>query len=99
MIRLLPTAIALALAIFSLIDCIQSDERRIRNLPKWAWFLLIILIPIAGPVIWLLAGRPTRASAGGEASRPTTRTAGFPSPSGPASGPRLPTTTPSSCVR
>ncbi|HEX5334888.1 MAG TPA: PLD nuclease N-terminal domain-containing protein [Propionicimonas sp.] len=78
MIRLLPTAIALALAIFCLIDCIQSDEHRIRNLPKWAWFVLIILIPIAGPVVWLLAGRPTRASAGGDVTWPTTRTAGFP---------------------
>ena len=72
MMRLLPSFIALALAIFSLIDCIQSDERRVRNLPKWAWMLLIVLIPIAGPLVWLLAGRPTRATAGPAASWPTT---------------------------
>jgi len=78
MIRLLPSAIALALAIFSLIDCIQSDEHRVRNMPKWTWMVLIILIPIAGPVVWLLAGRPTRATAGREASRPATKTSGYP---------------------
>lgn len=78
MIRLLPYAIELALVVFCLIDCVQSDEHRIRNLPKWAWIVLITLIPIAGAVVWLLAGRPTRASAGGEVSWPTTRRAGFP---------------------
>ena len=32
-----------------------------RNLPKVAWLLLILLFPVVGPVAWLLAGRPTRA--------------------------------------
>jgi len=92
MIRLLPSAIALALVIFSLIDCVQSDEHRIRNLPKWAWLVLIILIPIAGPVTWLLAGRPTRATAGPQASWPTTtkKTAGFPQYEQPRQRPRAP---------
>ena len=90
MMRLLPSFIALALAIFSLIDCIQSDERRVRNLPKWAWMLLIILIPIAGPIVWLLAGRPTRATNGSAAPRPTTRTTGYPSYEQPRHRPQAP---------
>jgi hypothetical protein len=78
MIRLLPYAIELALVVFCLIDCVQSNEHRIRNLPKWVWIVLIILLPMVGGVVWLVAGRPTRASAGREASWPTTKTAGFP---------------------
>jgi len=78
MIRLLPYAIELALVVFCLIDCVQSDEHRIRNLPKWVWIVLIILLPIVGCVVWLVAGRPTRGSAGREVSWPTTKTAGFP---------------------
>jgi hypothetical protein len=90
MIRLLPYAIELALVVFCLIDCVQSDEHRIRNLPKWAWIVLIILIPIAGPVVWLVGGRPTRASGGGDVSRPTTRTAGFPEYERPRQRPKAP---------
>ena len=90
MIRLLPYAIELALVVFCLIDCVQSDEHRIRNLPKWAWVVVIILLPILGAVIWLFAGRPTRASAGREAPRPSGRTAGFPGYQRPTSRPTAP---------
>jgi len=55
----LPGLVELVLAIFCLIDCIQSDEGSVRNLPKWAWILLILLFPIVGAIAWLVAGRPT----------------------------------------
>lgn len=45
------------LAIYALIDCIQTDEREIRGLPKIAWILLIVFVGIIGPVAWLIAGR------------------------------------------
>jgi hypothetical protein len=90
MIRLLPYAIELALVLFCLIDCVQSDEHRVRNLPKWAWIVLIILIPIVGCVVWLFAGRPTRASAGGGVPWPTTKTAGFPEYERPRQRPKSP---------
>ena len=90
MMRLLPYAIQLALVIFCLIDCVQADLHRIRNLPKWAWIVLIILIPIAGPIVWLLAGRPLRSSAGREAPRPTTHTSGSPEYGRPRQRPKSP---------
>ena len=89
MIRLLPYAIELALVVFCLIDCVQSDEHRIRNLPKWAWIVLIVLLPIVGPIVWLLAGRPTRSSAGRGAPLPT-RTAGYPESERPRPRPKSP---------
>jgi hypothetical protein len=90
MIRLLPYAIELALVVFCLIDCVQSDDHRIRNLPKWAWIVLIILLPIVGAVVWLVGGRPTRAGAGRAASAPPTKTAGYPTYEQPPRRPRAP---------
>ena len=41
-------------------DAVQTDELVIRNLPKLAWIVIILLFPIVGGVAWLVAGRPTR---------------------------------------
>jgi hypothetical protein len=60
MIDLLPGIVELALLVFCLIDCIQSPEIDIRNLPKWAWLLLIIILPLVGGIAWLVVGRPLR---------------------------------------
>lgn len=78
MIRVLPFVIELILVVFCLIDCVQSDEQRIRNLPKWGWIILIVLVPIIGCVAWLLAGRPLRVSGERNVPWPSTKTAGFP---------------------
>lgn len=58
--RLLFPLINLALMIYCLIDCIQTDTPRVRNLPKTLWVLLIVILPLAGGVAWLVAGRPPR---------------------------------------
>ncbi|MFV0459792.1 MAG: PLD nuclease N-terminal domain-containing protein [Actinomycetales bacterium] len=58
MLRWLPVIVQLALLVYCLVDCVQADERRIRILPRWAWVLIIIILPIAGGLGWLLAGRP-----------------------------------------
>ena len=50
----------LVLWVYALLDVITSDETRIRNLPKWGWFVIVLLLgetPI-GPVLWFVAGRP-----------------------------------------
>jgi hypothetical protein len=68
------------LAIYALIDCIQTDESEIRGLPKIGWIVLIVLVGIVGPVAWLIAGRArtgrSRLSLPGsrDSSSPPTRT-------------------------
>lgn len=57
MIRVLPVLIGLGLAIYALIDCIQTDESKIRGLPKVFWIILIVLITFVGPIAWLIAGK------------------------------------------
>lgn len=58
MLRALPVVAAVVLLVYCLIDCIQADERRVRNLPRLLWLVVIIAVPIVGPVAWLVAGRP-----------------------------------------
>ena len=75
MTRVLPVIAAVALAVYCLVECVQTDRRLVRYLPKLMWFFLI-LIPVIGPVAWLLAGRPRASRPGprpgsGRGSRPT----------------------------
>jgi len=60
MIRVLPVLIELGLLIYCLIDCIQADPAAVRNLPRWAWIVLILLFPLVGGIAWLVVGRPAR---------------------------------------
>lgn len=82
MIRVLPAVLEFALLVFCLIDCVQSDRDRIRNLPKAVWIVLILLVPVVGAVVWLVAGRPHGSARGrGAPSRLEHRSAtatGFP---------------------
>lgn len=60
MLRYLPVVLSLALTIYCVVDAIQADDAEVRNLPKPAWLILILLFPVVGPAAWLLAGRPPR---------------------------------------
>lgn len=64
----LPYALIAALTIYSLVDCSATSMSEIRNLPKWAWILLMILVAPLGAIAYLIAGRPRR---GGAGRRPT----------------------------
>jgi hypothetical protein len=56
MLRALFYAIPLVLAIFAIVDCVQTPDGEVRGLPRFAWLLIIVFIPIAGPIAWLMAG-------------------------------------------
>jgi hypothetical protein len=62
MLRVAPAVFELGLLVFCLIECIQAPEGEIRNLPRWGWLILIILVPLVGGIAWLVAGRPLRSS-------------------------------------
>lgn len=73
-------AVALAfasilLAALALISCLSiEDQTKIRNLPRYLWVLLIVLVPLVGAGAWFVAGRPV--PEGG--SRPGWPVGGFP---------------------
>jgi hypothetical protein len=64
MIRLLPWLLTIAVTIYAVVDCIQTDDDQVRGLPKLLWLLLILLFPIVGSIAWFIAGRPQRGPAG-----------------------------------
>jgi hypothetical protein len=77
-IEILPGFIEIVLLVFCLIDCIQTDSLLVRNLPKIAWIVLIIIVPLVGGIAWLVAGRPLRGAQNSSVPWRATQTAGFP---------------------
>jgi hypothetical protein len=55
----LPALIAVGLFVYCLVECLQAADYEVRTLPKPAWLFLIVL-PVIGPLLWLIAGRPHR---------------------------------------
>lgn len=53
--------VVLALWVYCLFDVIASEAMLIRNLPKMAWLLIVLLLGVFGSVAWLLLGRPLNA--------------------------------------
>ncbi len=50
----------LVLWVFALLDVLTTPPERVRNLPKWGWFVVVLLLGelAIGPVLWCVAGRP-----------------------------------------
>ncbi|MEV8405615.1 PLD nuclease N-terminal domain-containing protein [Streptomyces niveus] len=68
MLRVLMILVPLALSIYAFIDCITTDEKDVRHIPKPVWAILVLLFPLVGSIAWLMVGRKPTAgtrSAGG----------------------------------
>jgi hypothetical protein len=50
--------LTLGLWIFCLADVVTTERGACRTLPKLLWLVLVLLLPLAGSIIWLVAGRP-----------------------------------------
>lgn len=54
----LPALAYLGLIVYSVIDCLQTPVEELPR-PSRAWWITgILVIPVIGAVVWLLAGRP-----------------------------------------
>jgi hypothetical protein len=61
--------VVVILTIYTVVDCALFDRSRIRGLPRWAWILIIVFIPVIGPILWLLIGRGRRNQPVGRTTR------------------------------
>lgn len=53
---------AVLLAALAVISCLSvEDKRKISLLPRFVWMLIILLVPVFGPVAWFVFGRPAPA--------------------------------------
>jgi len=47
--------------VFVLVFAASAEPSAVRNLPKWAWLLLLIFVPVIGGILYLVFGRPLSA--------------------------------------
>ncbi len=55
-VQLFLGVLSFAFAVFCLVDAIGTAQPR--NLPKWAWIVMILFFPLLGSIAWFVAGRP-----------------------------------------
>lgn len=68
MARGIIAVLSIALTVFALADCVQTEDEKVRGLPKWAWIVLVVVLPWVGPITWLFVGKE-RTSGGGQPRR------------------------------
>jgi hypothetical protein len=52
---------ATVLTVFAVVDCALTERGRVRALPRWTWIVVALVLPVIGPLLWLLLGRgPSR---------------------------------------
>ncbi|GAA4592302.1 hypothetical protein BJY16_000583 [Actinoplanes octamycinicus] len=62
-------AVALVLLILALIACLSAE--RVRVMPRLLWVLVVLFLPLAGPIAYFLWGRPVSRPARRRAARPS----------------------------
>ena len=58
MARVILVLIVLALTIYAAVDLASTPRQDVRNAPKWLWAVIVICLPVIGPVSWLILGKP-----------------------------------------
>ena len=91
MLRILIYALPIVLAVYALVDLVQTRDEDVQGLPKLVWVLLIVLVWVVGPAR-LAVRRPQ-----GPAASPGSRRAAA-GPAGGRPGRWRRTTTPTSCA-
>lgn len=71
--------VLLGLWLYCIFDVVTTDESLCRNLPKFMWLMIVFFLPDVGSIVWLVAGRPERASfrIGDNSYRPDRRPIGL----------------------
>ncbi|MDR1078253.1 MAG: PLD nuclease N-terminal domain-containing protein [Propionibacteriaceae bacterium] len=59
----------IGVTIFSLVSVAQSDPGEVRHLPRWLWFVVVLVLPLIGLLCWWVFGRPL-GEGDGQPSRP-----------------------------
>lgn len=57
MARVVGVLFLIALYIYGIIDVSRTPGSDMRTLPKWAWLIVVIVLPVIGTVLWLIFGR------------------------------------------
>ena len=55
----------LALTAVAMISCLSAETGEVRGLPRGVWVILILFVPLVGPVLYFAFGRPQRGERAG----------------------------------
>lgn len=58
------TLLGLGLTLYAVLDVLLGDKERMRLLRRPLWVLVVLLVPVVGPIAWLVLGRPPREPGG-----------------------------------
>ena len=50
----------LALTVYALVDLFVTQAARVRAFPKAVWIAVIVVLPLLGPILWLVVGKNRR---------------------------------------
>jgi hypothetical protein len=62
-VLLIGSFVLAAIMIYAIVDVAITPKNRVRKIPKPVWFVVIVLFPLVGAVLWFLTGK-TRRNAG-----------------------------------
>ncbi|HEU4676142.1 MAG TPA: PLD nuclease N-terminal domain-containing protein [Motilibacteraceae bacterium] len=57
MLRVLLPLVALGLTLWAAFDLVRRPDAEVRLLPRPAWFVLVLVLPLAGPLAYAVLGR------------------------------------------
>ena len=56
--------------LWAIFDSLTCDDKRVRNLPRWAWVVIILVFLEFGALAWVIFGRPRSGQLVADGSRP-----------------------------
>ena len=80
--------VPIAIAIFALFDLARSEVRERAGIHRFAWVAVIVLLPVIGPLVWILISRLQQQQGG--AARPPSQSRPFPTRPPSRTGPVAP---------
>lgn len=54
---ILGVVVAVALTVYAVVDCAMSDANRTRIFRKPIWLVIVLLLPVIGPLLWIFMGK------------------------------------------
>jgi Phospholipase_D-nuclease N-terminal len=60
MLRVVVVLVVVGVMVYALVDCLRADARDLRLLPRPVW-LIAILVPLVGALLYFVVGRNPRA--------------------------------------
>ncbi|HEY0217818.1 MAG TPA: PLDc N-terminal domain-containing protein [Cellulomonas sp.] len=62
MARVLLFLVIIGLAVYAIADISSSDDDERLGVPAFAWVVIVILVPVVGPLAWIAVSRSRRAA-------------------------------------